>query len=1054
MKTISHPSKIIFWLSIFSLLGVSATSPTSVNDISVTKKSQQIQAGNIVFAVIGDYGLAGQNEADVANLVKGWNPDFIVTVGDNNYPHGADSTIDANIGQYYHDYIFRYKGKYGNGSTTDRFFPALGNHDWDQNNGRQQELYFTLPGNERYYNFIQGPVHFFVLNSNSTEPDGVNVNSKQAKWLKKELAASTSEFNIVILHHSPYSSGAHGSTSYMQWPFKTWGADAVLSGHDHIYERILVDGFPYFVNGVGGAELYHYQTILPESQVRFNQDYGAMRVEASSASMKFQFFTRAGILIDEHIIGKTIPSVVSMARVHPNPSNTAIVDFTVTLSEPVTGVDVSDFILTSTTINASISAVNGSGSTYIVSAQTGTGDGTLHLDLIDDDSIASSFGAKLGDTGVGNGNFINGETYNIDKATPSIVSIVRANSNPTSAANVDFIATFSEPVTGVDTSDFSLASAASGGAVINSVNGANNTYTISVNTGSGDNSLRLDFIDNDSITDIAGNMPGGLGAGNGNYGNGETYDIHKSTPSVLSIVRANSNLINTSNADFIVTFSELVTGVDVSDFNIIASTISGAFINSVSGSGNIYTVSTYTGSSDGVLRLELIDNDTIINGSGVALGNIGIGNGNFTNSETYTIDKTAPIVTSIIRASANPSSAPTVDFIVTFSEAVSGVDLSDFSLSTTNISNASINNINNANPFYIVTVNTGVGTGAIRLDLTDDDSITDLAGNKLGGAGASNANFMNGETFSIEKSFPSVTSIIRASNNPSNAPTIDFIVTFSESVNGVDASDFSLSTSNIINASVRSVANFDPFYIVTVNTGIGAGTIRLDLSDDDSISNLAGNRPGGPGVGNGNFVNGESFNIAKNSVNFQSPTLREPKRNFLTNNPMVNFSWAKVRDAQGYEITIATDSNFSQIISNQVVAGLSFTTGLPLYDGIYYWRVRAYDTNLQPGKFSPSNSFTIDTAPPSAPILLTPIDNLTISRKPKFSWEKLDAATKYQIEIDNNSDFSSPEWAALREETKYQASFIRRGTYFWRVRARDMAGNWGNWSPAFRFTFP
>src|SRR5262245_65541757 len=60
------------------------------------------------FAVIGDYGGGGSNEQAVANLVHSWNPDFIATTGDNNYPSGDASTIDANIGQYYHDYIYPY----------------------------------------------------------------------------------------------------------------------------------------------------------------------------------------------------------------------------------------------------------------------------------------------------------------------------------------------------------------------------------------------------------------------------------------------------------------------------------------------------------------------------------------------------------------------------------------------------------------------------------------------------------------------------------------------------------------------------------------------------------------------------------------------------------------------------------------------------------------------------------------------------------------------------------------------------------------------------------
>src|SRR5262245_221000 len=84
----------------------------------------------IRFAVIGDYGYAGQPELDVANLVKSWNPDLVITLGDNNYELGAASTIDQNIGQYYHQFISPYTGGYGLGDSVNRFFPCLGNHDW------------------------------------------------------------------------------------------------------------------------------------------------------------------------------------------------------------------------------------------------------------------------------------------------------------------------------------------------------------------------------------------------------------------------------------------------------------------------------------------------------------------------------------------------------------------------------------------------------------------------------------------------------------------------------------------------------------------------------------------------------------------------------------------------------------------------------------------------------------------------------------------------------------------------------------------------------------
>src|SRR4051812_3624549 len=87
------------------------------------------------FAVVADFGQANQPTADVAALVHSWAPDIIVTLGDNNYPVGSAATIDANIGQYYHDYIGNYHGSYGAGSPVNRFFPILGNHDWITRSG-------------------------------------------------------------------------------------------------------------------------------------------------------------------------------------------------------------------------------------------------------------------------------------------------------------------------------------------------------------------------------------------------------------------------------------------------------------------------------------------------------------------------------------------------------------------------------------------------------------------------------------------------------------------------------------------------------------------------------------------------------------------------------------------------------------------------------------------------------------------------------------------------------------------------------------------------------
>src|SRR5262249_24546019 len=72
-------------------------------------------ADEVRFAVIGDYGAASLAEQLVADAVRSWSPDFIITTGDNNYPAGEAATIDRNIGYYYHDFIYPYVGSYGPG---------------------------------------------------------------------------------------------------------------------------------------------------------------------------------------------------------------------------------------------------------------------------------------------------------------------------------------------------------------------------------------------------------------------------------------------------------------------------------------------------------------------------------------------------------------------------------------------------------------------------------------------------------------------------------------------------------------------------------------------------------------------------------------------------------------------------------------------------------------------------------------------------------------------------------------------------------------------------
>jgi tartrate-resistant acid phosphatase type 5 len=261
-------------------------------------------AGTIRFAVIGDYGSGSPLERNVAQMIDSWNPDFIATVGDNYYPDGAADTIDRNIGRFYHAYIFPYKGSFGSGATTNRFFPIPGHRDWDSDMLRLYLDFFSLPDRKRHYDIVRGPVHLFMLDTDEREPDGATATSIQGRWLQRRLAESTSPWNLVFAHHAPYTSHQVEDIYRMRWPFREWGADAVLSGYYHVYERLLVDGIPYFVNGAGGTWISHFGEIDPHSRFRYTGGFGAMLVDASTSRIIFRFVNSQGQIIDEYVLEK------------------------------------------------------------------------------------------------------------------------------------------------------------------------------------------------------------------------------------------------------------------------------------------------------------------------------------------------------------------------------------------------------------------------------------------------------------------------------------------------------------------------------------------------------------------------------------------------------------------------------------------------------------------------------------------------------------------------------------------------------------------------------
>jgi hypothetical protein len=614
--------------------------------------------------------------------------------------------------------------------------------------------------------------------------------------------------------------------------------------------------------GKGGAIFVNTgATVISERTPAFNGNTAtsALAIDTDNANL----FGAVTVVIP--------PTVTALNRAQPELTAATNVSYTAIFDQDVTGVDAADFTLQSTGSIAGagiVSVVPVSASTYTVTVNTGTGQGTLRLNLVDDDTIKNGAGAPLGSTGVGNG-ALGGQSYTIDKTPPKVFSIARKGSNPTAAATLTYTVIFDQDITGVDVADFALAVSATPpggtitGASVTSVTPVNSkTFDVVVNSGTGNGDLALNLVDNDSIANTLGVVLGGAGAANGDFA-GQAYTINKTPPSVSSIVLANPNPTKASTAQYTVTFSQSVTGVDATDFTLATVGVTGANIASVqavdASNTSVYTVTVNTGTGDGSLGLNLADNDTIANSLGVTLGGAGSGNGNFTG-QAYTLIKSSPVVSAIALVNPSPTASGTVNYAVTFNQDVTGVDAADFALTASGITGAGITGVTGSGKTYTVAVATGSGSGSLGLSLVDNDSIANGVSTVLGGAGSGNGNFV-GQTYTVNKVPPRVSSISRLDTNPSNAATVNFAVIFNENVIQVDTNDFALTAQGVSGARIASITRVNgSFYTVAVSAGSGNGSIGLSLADNDSILNTLGVALGGTGAGNGNF-SGEVYSL-------------------------------------------------------------------------------------------------------------------------------------------------------------------------------------------------
>jgi hypothetical protein len=231
-----------------------------------------------------------------AALVTAMNPEFVITMGDNQYD-------DARLSDF-QNYFDKTWGKF-----KSKIRPAPGNHETYDPAGEYAgyKSYFgslAYPQGKNYYSFNHGNWHFIVLNSNSFD------DSAQLAWLQADLAANTKGCVAASWHHPLYSSGDHGNDPVSRpiWQMLyNKGADLVLNGHDHHYERFGPqnpnagadpNGMVELLGGMAGASPYPIVNVQPNSLKRLSGTYGVIKLTFTDSTFSSQLIGTDGAVKD------------------------------------------------------------------------------------------------------------------------------------------------------------------------------------------------------------------------------------------------------------------------------------------------------------------------------------------------------------------------------------------------------------------------------------------------------------------------------------------------------------------------------------------------------------------------------------------------------------------------------------------------------------------------------------------------------------------------------------------------------------------------------------
>jgi len=212
----------------------------------------------------------------------------VFTVGDNAYPDGSKENFEHCFEPTW-------------GRHKERMRPVPGNHDYNTKDARGYFDYFgdrAGPTGRGFYSYNLGGWHILALNSNID----MSATSAQVAWLRRDLAANPAQCTLAYWHHPRFSSGRHGNDPEVQTLWEALyeaGADVILAGHDHDYERFAPQtpdgradpqrGIREFVVGMGGTTLRKMDSRAANSEVRNTGTHGVLKLTLLPDSYRWEF---------------------------------------------------------------------------------------------------------------------------------------------------------------------------------------------------------------------------------------------------------------------------------------------------------------------------------------------------------------------------------------------------------------------------------------------------------------------------------------------------------------------------------------------------------------------------------------------------------------------------------------------------------------------------------------------------------------------------------------------------------------------------------------------